>query len=56
VIDAVAGAMIGNRYLKTLTMRSLQRSVANIHSAVAIGLVSGLLLFGYDSVLSTIAL
>lgn len=43
VLSAFAGAILGNRYLKKLTVRALQRIVAVMVSAAAIGLISGLL-------------
>lgn len=39
----VLGAFLGNRYLKKMTMRGIQRVVAVTLFAVAIGLVSGVL-------------
>ncbi len=43
VASAFAGALLGNRYLKKLTMQGVQRIVAVMLFAVAVGLVSGLL-------------
>ena len=43
VLSAFAGAMIGNRYLKKLTMKSIQRVVAAMLLCVAVGLMTGLL-------------
>lgn len=42
VASAFAGAALGNRYLKKLTMEHVQRLVASLLFAVGIGLVSGL--------------
>ncbi|HKB06254.1 MAG TPA: sulfite exporter TauE/SafE family protein [Gemmataceae bacterium] len=43
VLSAFAGAALGNRYLKKVTMRGIQRTVAVMLAAVALGLMSGLL-------------
>lgn len=43
VLSAFAGAWFGNRYLKKLTMKSIQKIVAVMLFAVALGLVCGLL-------------
>jgi uncharacterized membrane protein YfcA len=43
VLSAFAGAALGNRYLKKVTMRGIQRTVAVMLAAVALGLISGLL-------------
>jgi uncharacterized membrane protein YfcA len=43
VLSAFLGAVLGNRYLKHLTMRGIQRIVAVMLFAVALGLGSGLL-------------
>ncbi len=43
VLSAFAGAWFGNRYLKKLTMKSIQKIVAVMLFAVASGLVCGLL-------------
>lgn len=42
VASAFAGAALGNRYLKKMTMEHVQRLVAGLLFAVGIGLVSGL--------------
>lgn len=42
-ISAFAGAFIGNRYIKKLTMHSIQTIVAIMLFLVAIGLIAGLL-------------
>lgn len=44
VLAAFLGAFLGNRYLKKMTMRGIQRVVAVTLFAVAIGLVSGVLM------------
>lgn len=41
VLSAFAGAFLGNRYLKKLTMRGVQRAVAATLAAVAVGLIAG---------------
>ncbi len=43
VLSAFAGALLGNRYLKKLTMRGVQLIVAVMLLAVALGLASGVL-------------
>jgi uncharacterized membrane protein YfcA len=43
VLSAFAGAALGNRYLKKVTMRGIQRTVAVMLAAVALALMSGLL-------------
>ena len=43
VIAAALGAVLGNRYLKKITMPAVQRIVAVLLFVVAVGLVSGLL-------------
>ena len=43
VLAAFAGAALGNRYLKKMTMPGIQRIVAVMLFAVALGLISGLL-------------
>lgn len=43
VIAAFLGAVLGNRYLKKITMPSIQRIVAVMLFIVALGLISGLL-------------
>jgi uncharacterized membrane protein YfcA len=43
VLAAFAGAAIGNSYLRKLTMPGIQRLVAALLAAVALGLMSGLL-------------
>lgn len=43
IIAAFSGAMLGNYYLKKLTMRSIQRLVAVLLFLVALGMISGLL-------------
>ena len=43
VSSAFVGALLGNRYLKKLTMQSVQRIVAGMLFAVAVGLVCGIL-------------
>ncbi len=43
VLSAFAGAYLGNRYLKKVTMRGVQVIVAAMLMAVAVGLASGLL-------------
>jgi uncharacterized membrane protein YfcA len=43
ILAAFAGAALGNRYLKKMTMPGIQRIVAVMLFAVAIGLISGLL-------------
>lgn len=43
VLSAFAGAAVGNRHLKKLTMVGVQRVVAGMLFVVAVGLVSGLL-------------
>jgi uncharacterized membrane protein YfcA len=43
VVAAFIGALAGNRYLKKMTMRGIQRIVAVMLLAVALGLISGLL-------------
>lgn len=43
VLSAFIGAILGNRYLKKLTMQGIQRLVAAMLTALAIGLMAGLL-------------
>lgn len=43
VASAFAGAALGNRYLKKLTMKGVQRIVAVMLAAVALGLIGGVL-------------
>ena len=43
VVAAFSGAYIGNQYLKKITMKSVQTTVAVLLFCVALGLVSGLL-------------
>jgi uncharacterized membrane protein YfcA len=43
VLSAFAGAVLGNRFLKKLTMTSVQRIVAAMLFLVALGLMSGVL-------------
>jgi uncharacterized membrane protein YfcA len=43
VLAAFAGAVLGNHYLKKMTMPGIQRIVAVMLAAVAAGLISGLL-------------
>jgi len=43
VLCAFAGAALGNRYLKSITMKAIQRTVAILLFAVALGLMSGVL-------------
>ena len=43
VVSAFVGALLGNRYLKKLTLHGVQRIVATMLFAVAIGLVFGIL-------------
>jgi uncharacterized membrane protein YfcA len=43
VASAFAGAALGNRYLKKLTMKGVQRIVAGMLAAVALGLIGGFL-------------
>ncbi len=43
VASAFVGAILGNRYLKKLTMQNVQRFVAILLFAVAIGLICGIL-------------
>ena len=43
VFAAFVGALFGNRYLKKMTMKGIQRIVAAMLVAVAVGLVAGLL-------------
>ena len=43
VVSAFVGALLGNRFLKKLTMRGIQRIVAVMLFAVAVGLVCGIL-------------
>ena len=43
VLAAFAGAALGNRHLKKMTMPGIQRIVAVMLVAVAVGLISGLL-------------
>ena len=43
VLAAFAGAALGNRHLKKMTMPGIQRIVAVMLAAVAVGLISGLL-------------
>lgn len=42
VVSAFAGAFLGNRYLKKLTMRHVQRIVAFLLFAIGLGLISGI--------------
>ena len=43
VLAAFAGALLGNRYLKKMTMPGIQRLVAALLFLVAIGLIAGIL-------------
>ena len=43
VLAAFAGAVVGNRYLRKMTMPGIQRFVAALLVVVALGLMSGLL-------------
>ncbi|MCM2303145.1 MAG: sulfite exporter TauE/SafE family protein [Elusimicrobia bacterium] len=43
VLSAFAGAYLGNRYLKKLTMQGIQRLVAAMLAALAVGLMAGIL-------------
>ena len=43
VLCALAGAVFGNRYLKKMTLKTIQPIVAAMLFAVALGLISGLL-------------
>ncbi len=43
VLSAFAGAALGNRYLRTITMKGIQRIVAGMLFGIAFGLISGLL-------------
>ncbi|MDP3543869.1 MAG: TSUP family transporter [Elusimicrobiota bacterium] len=43
VLAAFLGAFLGNRYLKKLTMHGIQRLVAGMLAAVAVGLMAGIL-------------
>ncbi len=43
VMAALAGALIGNRYLTSITMKGVQSLVAILLFAVALGLISGVL-------------
>jgi hypothetical protein len=43
VCAALLGSLLGNRYLKKVTMRGVQRIVAVMLFSVAIGLISGAL-------------
>jgi uncharacterized membrane protein YfcA len=43
VLAAFAGALLGNRYLKKMTLERLQRLVAIMLLLVAIGLMTGVL-------------
>lgn len=43
VLAALTGALVGNRYLKSVTMKGIQSIVAIMLFTVAIGLVSGIL-------------
>ena len=43
VLCAFAGAALGNRYLKNITMKAIQRTVALLLFVVALGLMSGIL-------------
>ncbi len=43
VLTAWLGSVLGNRYLKKITMRGIQRVVAFMLVAVAVGLIAGLL-------------
>lgn len=43
VLSAFAGATLGNRYLKSMTMKSIQRIVAIMLLGISVGLMSGLL-------------
>jgi uncharacterized protein len=41
VLAAMIGAIVGNRYLKSVTMKGIQNIVALLLFAVAVGLISG---------------
>ena len=43
VLAAFLGALLGNRYLKKVTMRGIQRLVAVMLAGVAVGLIAGVL-------------
>lgn len=43
VLAALMGALVGNRYLKSVTMQGIQSVVAVMLLAVAVGLISGVL-------------
>lgn len=43
VLAALIGAVVGNRFLKSVTMKAIQRLVAIMLFAVALGLISGVL-------------
>ena len=43
VLAALIGALVGNRYLKSVTMKGIQSVVAVMLFAVALGLISGVL-------------
>lgn len=43
VLAALMGALVGNRYLKSVTMRGIQSVVAIMLLVVAVGLISGVL-------------
>jgi len=43
VLSAFAGALLGNRYLKNMTMKLIQRLVAVMLVGLALALMSGLL-------------
>ena len=43
VLCAFAGAVVGNRYLKSVSLKAIQRIVAVMLFAVALGLISGVL-------------
>jgi uncharacterized membrane protein YfcA len=43
LIAALSGAYLGNRHLKKITMTAIQKIVAMMLFAVALGLISGLL-------------
>ncbi len=43
VVAALIGALVGNRYLKSVTMKGIQSIVAIMLFAVALGLISGVL-------------
>ena len=43
VLAALIGAVVGNRYLKSVTMKGIQSMAALMLFAVALGLISGVL-------------